>query len=122
MSKHYDFPVGAEVGVIRSSFSGTSNQGYYKVTKCNGTVCEVERISDGYKRSFSNRTGIERSCWSDRYNTAKIVSIDEYNQIEAEHAKRNIERSLWIDARKAAEARDIKVLKELVARLEECKC
>lgn len=122
MSKHYDFPVGTEVGVIHPSVSGTGTQGYYKVIKCNGTVCEVERISDGYKRSFSNRTGIERSSWSNRYNTAKIVSIDEYNQIEAEQVKRNSERSLWIAARKAAEARDIKTLKELVASLEEYKC
>ena len=76
VNKFYDLQKGSKVGVIKhGSWGNTSQQGVYTVTKCNGTVCEITRDSDGYVRSFSNRTGIEKNSYSDRYNTAQLISL-----------------------------------------------
>ena len=69
---YYNFPIGTLVGVVKAGHP----QGLYAVTKCNSNVVEIVRQSDGYARTFSNRTGYEKTGGYNclRYYSAIIVT------------------------------------------------
>lgn len=119
VNKFYDLPKGSKVGVIKhGSWGNTSQQGVYTVTKCNGTVCEITRDSDGYVRSFSNRTGVEKNSYSDRYNTAQLISLDRYEAITDQQKRAAEIAGLWQDAGEAVSRKNTVALRTILELLE----
>lgn len=119
VSKFYNFSAGDKVGVIKhGSWGNTSQQGVYTVTKCNGTVCEIARDSDGYIRTFSNRTGIEKNSYSDRYNTAQLISLDRYEALSDQRKHAAKIAGLWQDAGEAVSRKNTVALRTILEMLE----
>ena len=119
VNKFYDFPAGSKVGVIKhGSWGNVSQQGVYTVTKCNGTVCEITRDSDGYVRTFSNRTGIEKNSYSDRYNTAQLISLDRYEALSDQRKHAAKIAGLWQDATEAVSRKNTVALRTILELLE----
>lgn len=119
VNKFYDLQKGSKVGVIKhGSWGNVSQQGVYTVTKCNGTVCEITRDSDGYVRSFSNRTGIEKNSYSTRYNTADIISLDRYEALLEKRKAETLRENLWASVAEAANRKNLAVLRDLIGQLE----
>lgn len=116
MAKHYSFPVGTQVGVIR----GVSLQGVYTVTKINGNVCEITRDSDGYVRTFSNRNGCEKHQYGTdpHYSTAELLDIDRYEQLVANREKQQQQDHLWKCIAEAAARKNLAALQDLTSQLE----
>lgn len=116
MPKFYNCEVGATVGVIRPTFHrNVVMQGFYKVTKCNGAVCEITR-EDGYVRTFSNRTGIEQTA-SSLATTAQLITVAEYEALAAQISSAARNAGLWTDAQDAASRRNLADLESIVALL-----
>lgn len=120
VNKFYNFSAGDKVGVIKTGgyYGHVSQQGVYTVTKCNGTVCEITRDSDGYVRSFSNRTGIEKNSYSTRYNTADIISLDRYEALLEKRKAETLRENLWASVAEAANRKNLAVLRDLIGQLE----
>ena len=120
VNKFYDLPNGTKVGVIKTGgyYGHVSQQGVYTVTKCNGTVCEITRDSDGYVRSFSNRTGIEKNSYSDRYNTAQLISLDRYEALSDQRKHAAKIAGLWQDATEAVSRKNTVALRTILELLE----
>lgn len=119
VNKFYDFPAGSKVGVVKTGgyYGHISQQGIYSVRKCNGTVCEIVRDSDGYVRSFSNRTGIEKNSYSDRYNTAQLIPMDRYEAITERRKEKERIDGLWSDAAQAVQRKDAFALETILKQL-----
>lgn len=118
----FQYAAGDIVGIIRHNQWGDVHlQGTFRVTKCNGAVCELERCSDGYVRTFSNRTGIERSRFGTytKYDTALIVSLDQYQSLERAQAHAAAIRDLWRELSTATAARDLQHCQRLLAELQQ---
>lgn len=112
----YKFAVGEVVGVMCSRYRP---QGTYKVTKINGNVVELARESDGYVRTFSNRTGLEKSITTvSRYHSASIVTMREHNAVQDRLQKQKDRAALWSELREAVSFKDLKEIKRLTALLE----
>lgn len=123
IQKYYDLQKGAKVGVITyysAGRSGVHQQGIYTVTKCNGAVCEITRESDGYVRTFSNRTGCEKHSYgtSSRYNTAQLISTDRYESLTIQKQQDALRDNLWKSAAEAANRKNLSVLRDLIGQLE----
>ena len=118
---HYNVKVGETVGIIRMGNYGYMTQGLYEVIKANGAVVEVmciksSAVKDGYVRTFSNRTGVEKG--STKYRSAEIVSKE---RVEAMDEKRRIENEraeLFQMIGYAAQKKNLADIKVLVERLE----
>ena len=112
----YNVKAGDTVGIVRMSNYGPVTQGLYVVTNVNKTIVEVTRQSDGYVRTFSNRTGLEKG--SDRYRSAviitkeKLLALEENKLIESEIAQ------LYQSIARAVQKRNLVEIKLLVERLE----
>lgn len=116
MPKFYNFEVGTTVGVVRADYRrSVAMQGFYKVTKCNGAVCEITR-EDGYVRTFSNRTGIEKTA-SSLATTAQLITVAEYEALAAQVSSAARIAGLWTDAQAAASRRDFTALESIMALL-----
>jgi len=112
----YNVKVGDTVGIVRMGTYGYMTQGLYEVTKANKAVVEVTRQADGYVRTFSNRTGLEKG--STKYRSAEIVSKE---RVEAMDEKRRIENEraeLFQMIGYAAQKKSLADIKVLVERLE----
>jgi len=112
----YNVKVGDTVGIVRMGTYGYMTQGLYEVTKANKAVVEVTRQADGYERTFSNRTGLEKG--STKYRSAEIVSKE---RVEAMDEKRRIENEraeLFQMIGYAAQKKSLADIKVLVERLE----
>ena len=119
MNKFYDLQKGSKVGVIKhGSWGNVSQQGVYTVTKCNGAVCEITRDSDGYVRTFSNRTGVEKNSYSDRYNTAQLISVDRYEALSDQRKHAAKIAGLWQDATEAVSRKNTVALRTILELLE----
>lgn len=122
VSKYYDLKVGDKVGVIKhGSWGNTSQQGVYTVTKCNGTVCEITRDSDGYIRTFSNRTGCEKRSYGgtdSQYNTAQLISLDRYEALTDQRKHAAKIAGLWQDATEAVSRKNTVALRTILEMLE----
>ena len=120
VNKFYNFSAGEKVGVIKTGgyYGHVSQQGVYTVTKCNGTVCEITRDSDGYVRTFSNRTGVEKNSYSDRYNTAQLISLDRYEAITDQQKHAAKIAGLWQDAGEAVSRKNTVALRTILELLE----
>ena len=66
---------GTRVAVAEHGRWNTHSQGFYAVTNANKTRIIIKRESDGYERTFSTRTGLEKG--SDRYRSAFIESVED---------------------------------------------
>ena len=119
-NKFYDFSAGDKVGVVKTGgyYGHVSQQGLYTVTKCNGAVCEITRDSDGYVRTFSNRTGIEKNSYSDRYNTAQLISLERYEALLEKRKAETLRANLWASVAEAANRKNLAVLRDLIGQLE----
>lgn len=113
---HYNLKRGEQVGIIRyGTWGDVSFQGTYIVTKCNMNVVEVKRESDGYVRSFSNRTGAEKNSGS---RSADIISVEKYNAMKArEDARMNVGIK-WAEIKELASKKDLDQLKKAIEELE----
>ena len=83
MSKVYSLNVGERVGVVQIIDVNRSPllQGIYEVVKCDSNVVDLVRVSDGNKRSFSNRNG--KDVGLSKYNNMiGIISIEKYNALQ----------------------------------------
>lgn len=121
IEKFYDLQKGSKVGVIKhGSWGNVSQQGLYTVTKCNGAVCEITRESDGYVRTFSNRTGCEKHSYGtdSRYNTAELISVDRYESLLEKRKADQLRESLWTSVAEAANRKNLVVLRDLIGQLE----
>ena len=119
VNKFYDLQKGSKVGVIKhGSWGHVSQQGVYTVTKCNGTVCEITRDSDGHVRTFSNRTGIEKNSYSVRHNTAQLISVDRYEALSDQRKHAAKIAGLWQDASEAVSRKNTAALRTILELLE----
>jgi hypothetical protein len=112
----YNVKAGDIVGIVRMGNYGYMTQGLYEVTKANKAIVEVTRQADGYVRTFSNRTGVEKG--STKYRSAEIVSKE---RIEAMDEKKRIENEraeLFQMIGYAAQKKNLADIKVLVERLE----
>jgi hypothetical protein len=117
-NKYYNYAIGHEVGIIRyGSWGAVSFVGKYKVTKSNGNILELTRVTDGYVLEFSNRTGIYKKA-SDRYSGPDIVTVDKYDELQAQQTARQNISVAWNDIKRFAEAKDLDNLKMTIAKLE----
>lgn len=121
MTKVYEFKAGETIGVIKHGGWGTMGlQGLYKVTKCNGNVIEIARESDGYVRTFSNRTGCEKRSYGtdSRYNSAQLVTSDRYVTYVTAKDREIVVRTKWTEVENAVSKKNLAALKTLIAELE----
>lgn len=112
---YYNFPVGTLVGVVKDGHP----QGLYAVTKCNGNVIEIVRQSDGYARTFSNRTGREKMGGYNRprYYSASIVTREQIDELEVAISKGKELNDAWGALSACSRARDLSKAIEAVEEL-----
>ena len=111
------YTVGQEVAVIRyGNWGGILQQGRYRVTKSNKVRVHLQRISDGYERVFSAKTGVEQG--STRYRSSEIVSVERYNAIEATRLRDATLRDAWNTVQEAAKNKNIADIKTALSILE----
>ena len=111
------YEVDQVVGVIRyGTWGDVSHQGLYRVTKSNKVRTHLKRLTDGYEREFSAKTGIEKG--SERYRSAQIVTEEKYRQFEADKIERTRISNCWDSIENAAHKRNLIELKEMIAKLE----
>jgi hypothetical protein len=107
--------VGETVGVVDHNYR---SQGYYVVQKANKMVVELRRKSDGYVRSWSVRTGIEKTSYSsNRYNTASIVSAEKLKAVLLHNQKQTEKHAVWSQMDQAVSNRNIALIKELTEKI-----
>ena len=111
------YTVGQEVAVIRyGNWGGILQQGVYRVTKSNKVRVHLQRISDGYERVFSAKTGVEQG--STRYSSAGIISVERYNVIEAARLRKDTLHNAWNTVQEAVKNKDIAEIKAALDVLE----
>lgn len=112
---YYNFPVGTLVGVVKEG----RPQGLYAVSKCNSNVVEIVRQSDGYARTFSNRTGYEKTngYHYPRYYSAIIVTREQIDELEVAISKRKELNDAWDALSAYSRARDLSKAIEAVEEL-----
>lgn len=114
--KYYNCKIGDQVGVILyGTWRDMLFQGTYIVTKCNMNVIEIKRESDGYVRTFSNRTGAEKNAGS---RSDDIVSIEHYNTQKERQDTRTLINNKWNDVASIAQKKDLDQLKKAIEELE----
>lgn len=94
---------GQTVGIL---YRG-SPQGLYTVKSINKMCVVLNRVGDGYERTFSVKTRVEKNSWSDRYTTAEIVSVEKHADVAAaldHHRKLN---EAWADVGKLTAHRNV---------------
>lgn len=114
--------VGKTVGVIRNLNYGSRNpQGLYTVTKVNKMVVTLARVGDNYERSWSVKTGVEKDGFSTRYNTADIVSAEDYDKLVAAVEARKAMNQLWREMDTAVAREDIPAIEATLAKIKAAK-
>ena len=111
----YNLTVGQAVGIVKPTNYGHMSQGFYKVTKVNKVVVEVTRESDGYVRTFSNRTGLEKG--SDYYRSAEIVSVEFVDSLLARQKRDAKRNELFDNIRYAASNRNFSDIQTYVSEM-----
>ena len=121
MAKTYDYNANDTIGVIKyGRWGNIMLQGLYKISKCNGNVVQITRESDGYTRTFSNRTGCEKHSYGtdSRYDSAQLVTVEYYNKLSNVRQREVEIRNTWKEIESAASKKNLADLKALVAKLE----
>ena len=111
----YNLTVGQAVGIVKPTNYGYMSQGFYKVTKVNKVVVEVTRESDGYVRTFSNRTGLEKGY--DYYRSAEIVSVEFVDSLVARQKRDAKRNELFDNIRYAASNRNFSDIQTYVSEM-----
>ena len=111
----YNLTVGQAVGIVKPTNYGHMSQGFYKVTKVNKVVVEVTRESDGYVRTFSNRTGLEKGY--DYYRSAEIVSVEFVDSLVARQKRDAKRNELFDNIRYAASNRNFSDIQTYVSEM-----
>lgn len=118
MAIQIECKVGMTVGVMKwGNYGSVHSQGEYEVTKVNKMVVELTRKSDGYKRVWSAKTGVEKDSYSTQYRTADIVSVEFLHRHLAEEAKRKELNQKWSALEGAAAKQDLAAAEALLAEL-----
>lgn len=112
----YNVKVGDIVGVVRMGNYGYMTQGLHEVTKVNKMVVELKRIENGYERTFSNRTGVEKGY--DQYRSAVIISKERMEAMDEKKRIDNERAELFQMIGYAAQKKNLADIKVLVERLE----
>jgi len=108
--------VGDRVAIARFGSWLTSSQGAYLVKNVNKVRVVVARETDGYERTFSTRTGVEKG--SERYHSAFIETIAEMEARAAADQKTRDFTAAWAAVEKAAGQKDYTALMASVISLE----
>ena len=111
----YNLTVGQAVGIVKPTNYGHMSQGFYKVTKVNKVVVEVTRESDGYVRTFSNRTGLEKGY--DYYRSPEIVSVEFVDSLLARQKRDAKRNELFDNIRYAASNRNFRDVQTYVSEM-----
>jgi hypothetical protein len=112
--------VGQEVAVAKRLGWSTQNQGVYVVNKVNKVKVTVCRKSDGYLRTFSVKKRCELGDFvEDTYRAAFLETVAEQEARIAQHAREVEVRAAWREAERAAVQKNLVLLKQIVADLEE---
>lgn len=112
------YSVDEEVGVINYNHGNGGFQGIYRVTKSNKVRIHLKRVTDGYERIFSAKTGAEQGSVS-RYRSAAIVTLAKYKELERAKIQRGHLDLAWKHVQHAASNRNLTNLKEAISKIEE---
>ena len=118
MSAKFSFDtakVGDQVGVARMGSWDMHNEGIYEIMKINKMVCELERVSDSYGRTFSVKTGVEKG--RDRFHSAVIETVEEQKQRAAVKQHRINVSNLWFNLSSAVSSKNLTEIEELTKAL-----
>lgn len=96
--------VGERIAIARFGSWSTSSQGAYLVKNVNKVRVVVARETDGYERTFSTRTGVEKG--SERYHSAFIETIAEMEERAAADQKSREFIMAWAAVEEAAKKRN----------------
>lgn len=112
--------VGDTVSVARYGSWNVMSQGTYLVVKADKVKVVLQRVSDGYERTFSVRTGLEKSKLKSSY-VDRNTFVETVAEMEAREARVNAERArkqAWNNVEAAAKNNNLEALREAVAALE----
>ena len=108
--------VGDEVSVARSGSWDTRSEGVYKVVKVNKLKLIVQRVGDGYERSFSVKRRCESGA-SDRYRSAFLETVADKEQREARQKRERDVKNAWAAVEQAGRGRNVDSLREALHEL-----
>lgn len=113
-----DIKVGDKRGIIGGrGWGGVFFEGIYKIVKIDKVKIVLEREGDGYQRTFSAKTGIEKG--SNSYRTPLIITVDDYTARQESVKKQNIIVSQWDLIKEHANNQKLSDLKAAISELEE---
>lgn len=118
MLKYETLREGDQVAVSRVGSWTINNEGIYTVSKANKVKVVLTRTSDGYTREFSIKRRVELGRTETHRSSAFIESLDDFSKRNEFYKKERELAQTWKSAEDAARTKDLTVLKELVAKLE----
>ena len=108
--------VGDEVSVARSGSWDTRSEGVYKVVKVNKLKLIVQRVGDGYERSFSVKRRCESGA-SDRDRSAFLETVADKEQREARQKRERDVKNAWAAVEQAGRSKSVDSLREALHTL-----
>ena len=112
--------VGQQVAVAKPSSWSITNQGVYIVIKVGKVKVVVRRLGDNYERTFSVKKRREMGEFAgDTYTAAFLETVAEQEFRIAQRAREVEARATWREAEAAAASKNLVLLKQIVADLEQ---
>lgn len=110
---------GDRVAVARHGSWSVHREGIYMVVKADKVKIVLERESDGYVRTFSTKTGIERG--GIRSRPAFIETVSEYEAREEQLSKERKIRDLWDELELNVLSKNLAAIRDKIAAIESLK-
>ena len=110
---------GDRVAVARHGARSTRGQGIYIVIKADKVNIVLEREGDGYVRTFSAKTGIERGQVG--YRSAFIESVSAYEAREEQLSKERKIRDMWYELELSVKCKDLTAIGDNIAEIKALK-